>query len=153
MQLRSERGGMSLGGAIALVVVLGVVSAVPLMLMGRSQKEQLETGAGVIASANEAQAQLQLQNALRAAQVYFAETGSFQGFTPAVASAYDPSVRYNASSKAVAGEVSVRGVSAFGVVLVTADASGRPLCAAADHDTISYGRADALAVDGCTGGW
>src|SRR4029077_18842582 len=47
-----------------------------------------------IRKADDVQAQALLNEAIRAAQVYYAEHGSFDGFGPDAAAAYDPSIVY-----------------------------------------------------------
>jgi hypothetical protein len=47
-----------------------------------------------IRKADDVQAQALLNEAIRAAQVYYAEHGSFDGFGPDAAAVYDPSIVY-----------------------------------------------------------
>jgi hypothetical protein len=47
-----------------------------------------------IRAADDVQAQALLNEAIRAAQVYYAEHGSFDGFGPDAAAVYDPSIVY-----------------------------------------------------------
>jgi hypothetical protein len=117
------------------------------------------TGAGsVLAPADEAYdlaAQSTLNDAVRVAQVYYAEHGSFQGFGPDVAVEYDPSVVYSQGSP-IANMVAMT-VTPTTVVLVTVvdalDGSGGYLCAAIDRDVVTTGRANATTPSQCQGGW
>jgi hypothetical protein len=113
---------------------------------------------GVLQPAEQAydlQAQSTLNDAVRAAQVYYAENGSFQGYGPDVAVEYDPSVVYSQGSP-IANIVSMT-VTPSTVVLVTIadglDGAGSYLCAAMDQDVVTFGRANATMPSQCQGGW
>ena len=84
---------------------------------------------------------LNLNEAIRVAQVYLAEHGSFEGFGPDVASQYDPSIVYTPGT-AVPDMVSMV-VTPAAVVLVTVSSDGGYLCAAAAGDVVTFGRANA----------
>ncbi|HJS26027.1 MAG TPA: hypothetical protein VJ913_02750 [Actinomycetota bacterium] len=94
-------------------------------------------------------------DAVRVAHVYYAETGTFQGFGPDVAVEYDPSVVYSAGSP-LANMVAMT-VTPTTVVLVTIvdglDGGGDYLCAAIDQDVVTFGRANATMPAQCQGGW
>jgi hypothetical protein len=117
------------------------------------------TGAGgVLEPAEQAydlQAQSTLNDAVRVAQVYYAEQGSFEGFDPDVAVEYDPSVVYSQGAP-IANMVSMT-VTPTTVVLVTIadglDGAGGYLCAAVDQDVVTFGRANATMPSQCQGGW
>jgi hypothetical protein len=49
--------------------------------------------------------------------------------------------------------IGIRGVTATTVVFVAVTDGGGVLCAAADGEVVSFGRADASAPAQCTGGW
>ena len=113
---------------------------------------------GVLQPAEQAydlQAQSTLNDAVRVAQVYYAEQGSFQGYGPDVAVEYDPSVVYS-QGQPIANMVSMT-VTPTTVVLVTIadglDGAGGYLCAALDQDLVSFGRANATMPSQCQGGW
>ena len=117
------------------------------------------TGAGGVLEpvdqAYDLEAQSTLNDAVRVAQVYFAEKGSFQGFGPEVAVGYDPSIVYSQGSP-IANMVSMT-VTPTTVVLVTIvdglDGAGGYLCAAVDRDVVTFGRANATMPSQCQGGW
>ena len=98
----------------------------------------------------DAQAQASLNNAIRVAQVYFAENGSFAGFGPQVATQNDPSVTFTIGPAAPGG-VGLRGLSRETVVFVTGTEPGY-LCARPGRIDAS-GRTDAQSPAECTGGW
>ena len=113
---------------------------------------------GVLGPAEQAydlQAQSTLNDAVRVAQVYYAEQGSFQGFGPDVAVEYDPSVVYS-QGQPIANMVSMT-VTPTTVVLVTIadglDGEGGYLCAAMNQDVVTFGRANATMPSQCQGGW
>lgn len=101
------------------------------------------------------QAQSMLNDAVRVAQVYHAENGSFQGYGPDVAVGYDPSIVYSRGGP-IANLVSMT-VTPTTVVLVTIadglDGAGGYLCAAIDQDVVAFGRANATMPSQCQGGW
>jgi hypothetical protein len=101
------------------------------------------------------QAQSTLNDAVRVAQVYDAENGSFQGYGPDVAVDYDPSIVYSHGAP-IANMVSMT-VTPTTVVLVTIadglDGAGGYLCAAIDQDVVTFGRANATMPSQCQGGW
>lgn len=101
------------------------------------------------------QAQSTLNDAVRVAQVYYAEHGSFEGYGPDVAVEFDPSVVYSQGSP-IANMVSMT-VTPTTVVLVTIadglDGAGGYLCAAVDRDVVTFGRANATMPSQCQGGW
>jgi hypothetical protein len=165
-----ERGEISFRLVVIAAVIAGIAWGVPMALFGRQQTDDVADltggstsestpGAGSseppvdpIGRANDVRAQATLNNAARVAQIYFAENGSYEGFGPEVASGYDPTVRYS-SGPAAPGVVSIRGLSPSTVVFVTTSESGAYLCAAAQAEVVSFGRADAQAPSQCLGGW
>jgi hypothetical protein len=113
---------------------------------------------GVLQPAEQAydlQAQSTLNDAVRVAQVYYAEQGSFAGYGPEVAVDYDPSIVYSQAAP-IANMVSMT-VTPTTVVLVTIadglDGAGDYLCAAIDQDAVTFGRANATMPSQCQGGW
>lgn len=149
---RPERGGVATWVVLLLAVVAGLAIAFPLVMTGRQQAEGAKQAIGQIDAASEALAQARLQQAMRAAQIHFAENGSYEGFGPDVAAQMDPSVRYDTSQTASDGVISIRGVTATSVVFATA-VRGGALCTAAVFDQVSFGRVDAASADACRGGW
>jgi hypothetical protein len=96
-------------------------------------------------------AQAMLNQAIRVSQVYYAEHGSFEGFGPDAAAAYDPSIVYG---RAPAPDTVAMSVSPTTVVVVTVvDPNGGYLCAAAMGDIVTFGRTNATMPADCQGGW
>jgi hypothetical protein len=174
-----ERGELAMRLVIAMALVAGLAWSIPMVFFGRQQTEYAGALTGAsddptpggegstdvagapagqrtpvdpIGRANDTMAQATLNNAIRSAQVFYAERGSFDGFGPEVAAQYDPSVTYT-SGAAAPGVVSIRGLSPSTVVFVTASEDGAMLCAAANGDAVSFGRTDAQTSLQCTGGW
>jgi hypothetical protein len=106
--------------------------------------------AGPIGQAEDLQAQNLMNNAIRVAQIWYAESGTYTGFGPAPAAEYEPAITFTTGSPAP-GAVTMR-VTSDTVVMVTLSGSG-PLCAAATLDVVSLGRADASTPLQCQGGW
>jgi hypothetical protein len=108
-----------------------------------------------VEQAYDLEAQSTLNDAVRVAQVYYAEHGSFQGFGPEVAVEYDPSIVYSHRSP-IANTVSMT-VTPTTIVLVTIidglDGAGGYLCAAIEQDVVTTGRANATMPSQCQGGW
>lgn len=167
-----ERGEVSIRLVVAAALVAGLIWTVPTVLFGREATRHAGdltggsdprpsdglTGSVPVAPqdpvgrANDAQAQATLNNAIRVAQVFYAENGSFTGFGPQVAAQYDPTVAFTAGP-AGPGVVSVRGLTPTTVVLVTTTEPGAYLCAAAQGDVVAFGRSDAQIPAQCSGGW
>jgi hypothetical protein len=166
----SERGDLSLWLIAVMAIVVGLVWAVPMVFLGHEEASRTadlvgatgshpasgprQTGAAPvdpIGKTNDVGAQADLNNAVQVAQMYFAENGSYTGFTPQAAAGIEPTITFTAGP-AASGTVSIRGVTATSVVLVTATARG-PLCAAAESSAVSFGRTDAQSPAQCTGGW
>jgi hypothetical protein len=105
-----------------------------------------------IREANDVRAQAMLNQAIRVSQLYYAEHGSFDGFGPDAAAAYDPSVVYGRG--APAADTLAMSVSPTTVVFVTVvDPNGGYLCAAAMGDIVTFGRTNATMPAECQGGW
>lgn len=137
---------MGLGAA---VVVAAVMIATPLVLMARSQTDRTEQAVGALEGAEGVAAEVSLNLAVQVASAYFAERGSFSGFTPQVAASREPGIRWSAAPRAVAGEISVRAVRGDSLVLVTADGTGTPACAAIRGTVTTFGAQDASSPDAC----
>ncbi|MEX2407153.1 MAG: hypothetical protein WD834_07415 [Actinomycetota bacterium] len=164
-----ERGEVSIRLIVGAALVAGLIWTVPTVFFGREATKYVgdltggsdlepTDGVGVpgapkdpIGRANDAQAQASLNNAIRVAQVFYAENGSFAGFGPQVAAQYDPTLMFT-TGPAVPGVVSLRGLSPTTVVFVTGTDSGY-LCAAAQGEIVAFGRSDAQSPSQCTGGW
>jgi hypothetical protein len=166
-----ERGEVSIRLIVAAALVAGLVWTVPTVFFGREATEYVSdltggsdlepdgvTGPGSagapqdpIGRANDAQGQASLNNAIRVAQVFYAENGSFTGFGPQVAAQYDPTVTFTIGP-AGPGIVSLRGLTPTTVVFVTATKNGY-LCAAAQGEIVAFGRSDAQSPSQCSGGW
>ncbi|HEX5627881.1 MAG TPA: hypothetical protein VFY08_07665 [Actinomycetota bacterium] len=105
-----------------------------------------------IGESNDVRAQAMLNQAIRVSQVYYAEHGSFEGFGPDAAAAYDPSVVYGRG--APAADTVAMSVSPTTVVFVTVvEPNGGYLCAAAMGDSVTFGRTNATMPAECQGGW
>jgi hypothetical protein len=164
-----ERGEVSIRLIVGAGLVAGLIWTVPTVLFGREATEHAsdltggsdlestdpdaDAGApqGPIGRANDAQAQASLNSAIRVAQVFYVENGTFTGFGPEVAAQYDPTVRFTIGP-AAPGVVSLRGLSPTTVVFVTGTENGY-LCAAAQGEMVTFGRSDAQGPSQCTGGW
>jgi hypothetical protein len=169
----SERGFVSVRGLVLFGLVVAAVWVVPLMLLQDAKTETTgptavgatgattgatgATGAGdpvsdPIREANDVRAQAMLNQAIRVSQVYYAEHGSFEGFGPDAAAAYDPSIVYGRG--APAADTVAMSVSPTTVVFVTVvDPNGGYLCAAAMGDIVTFGRTNATMPAECQGGW
>lgn len=167
-----ERGEVQMRLVVAAGVVAALVWIVPMVLFGHEQAGHVAdlTGASTSTSATGAassgngapvdpigraadtQAQATLNTAIRVAQAFYAENGSYTAFGPQVAARYEPTVSFS-SGPAGPGVVSVRGLTPSTVVFVTATESGAYLCAAADDEIVAFGRADAQTPSQCSGGW
>jgi hypothetical protein len=165
----SERGFVSVRGLVLFGLVVAAVWVVPLMLLQDVKTEPAgptavgatgATGAtpagdpvsDPIREANDVRAQAMLNQAIRVSQVYYAEHGSFEGFGPDAAAAYDPSIVYGRG--APAADTVAMSVSPTTVVFVTVvDPNGGYLCAAAMGDIVTFGRTNATMPAECQGGW
>jgi hypothetical protein len=175
----SERGFVSVRGLVLFGLVVAAVWVVPLMLLqdvktetagptavgakaigepaGGATNATGATPAGdpvsdPIREANDVRAQAMLNQAIRVSQVYYAEQGSFEGFGPDAAAAYDPSIVYGRG--APAADTVAMSVSPTTVVFVTVvDPNGGYLCAAAMGDIVTFGRTNATMPAECQGGW
>jgi hypothetical protein len=163
---------------VSLAIATALVWVIPVAFIGRGQArraERLGAGAtdvtaspvtvaevpsgselgpaptGPIARANDLAAQSSLSAAIRVVQVYYAENGTYQGFDPATAARYDPSIVYTQGAPAP-GTVAIRVTPSSVVLVMLVDGSGY-LCAAAGADVVTFGRANAPSPDRCTGGW
>ena len=111
-----------------------------------------DPGSDPIREANDVRAQAMLDQAIRVSQVYYAEQGSFEGFGPDAAAAYDPSIVYGQG--APAADTVAMSVSPTTVVLVpVVEPNGGYLCAAAMGDIVTFGRTNATMPAECQGGW
>ncbi len=149
---RDERGAFRVGLA-TVVVLVGVAASIPFLKMWQASIHRADEGLKVVGQAQDVQAQVLLQNAIRGAEVYFAENGSFMGYGPEVARQFEPSIPYDTSPVAAPGRVSIRAVGETSLVMVTKSSGGGALCAAASSDVLSYGKVDASTPAACTGGW
>ena len=178
----SERGFVSVRGLVLFGLVVAAVWVVPLMLLQDAKTETTGPTAAVapaigepaggatgttgatgatpagdlvsdpIREANDVRAQAMLNQAIRVSQVYYAEHGSFEGFGPDAAAAYDPSIVYGRG--APAADTVAMSVSPTTVVFVTVvDPNGGYLCAAAMGDIVTFGRTNATMPAECQGGW
>ena len=169
---------MSVRALVLLALVVAAVWVVPLVLLQATRTEPAAAGptavgataigeqAGAtgdsgatgdpvsdpIGESNDVRAQAMLNQAIRVSQVYYAEHGSFEGFGPDAAAAYDPSIVYGRG--APAADTVAMSVSPTTVVFVTVvDPNGGYLCAAAMGDSVTFGRTNATMPAECQGGW
>jgi hypothetical protein len=171
----SEWGYVSVRGLVLLGLVVAAVWVMPLVLLQSTRSEPAAAGptavgptgiaqpAGAtgatggpvsdpIGEANDVRAQAMLSQAIRVSQVYYAEHGSFEGFGPDAAAAFDPSVVYGRGVPAA--DMVAMSVSPTTVVFVTVvDPNGGYLCAAAMGDSVTFGRTNATMPAECQGGW
>ena len=166
--VRSERGYVGMRMLVGLGLASLLVWLVPMMFLSSKQAELVssvppagQTGevpalggavapADPIGQAEDLQTQNLMNNAIRVAQIWYAENGTYTGFGPAQAAEYEPAITFTTGSPAP-GAVTMR-VTSDTVVMVTLSSSG-PLCAAATLDVVSLGRADASTSLQCRGGW
>lgn len=109
-----------------------------------------EVATDPVSRAKEAAAQSLLSNAMRVAQVWYASSGSFEGFDAAAATEYDPGISFSAGPPTT-GTVTIT-ATANGVVMVTMNAE-QPLCAALVGGLATQGRVAATTPEACQGGW
>lgn len=176
----SERGFVGIRMLAVLGLVVALVWVVPLVFLtgaetdptgalgttatvdpvGSTSEPALVTGttgtgdpvSDPIREANDVQAQSMLNEAIRVAQVYYAENGTFDGFGPDAAAQYDPSIVY--TQGVAAPNTVAMSVSSTTVVLVTVvELNGGYLCAAAMGDIVTFGRTNAAMPADCQGGW
>lgn len=151
--VRGERGELSLVGWGVVLVVVGVLVAIPYTLLGRHEADTAEQGIQAIGKANDVSAEASLTNAMQGAKVWLAEQGSLVGYGVTQATDFDPQTKYDTSATAEAGVVSIRGATPTSIVLVTKGGTGA-LCAALTDGAVTYGRVDAGSATQCTGtGW
>ena len=175
----SERGFVSVRGLVLFGLVVAAVWVVPLMLLQDAKTETTgptavgataidepaggttgATGAtpagdpvsDPIREANDVRAQAMLNQAIRVSQVYYAEHGSFEGFGPDAAAAYDPSIVYVRGAPA-ADTVAISVSPTTVVFVIGVDPNGGYLCAAAMGDIVTFGRTNATMPAECQGGW
>jgi hypothetical protein len=145
----SERGSVT--AAVVVVVAAACLAAAGVVLLGRAEAHHAARDLEAVDDAAAVGGRDALATAVRSAQLYFSESGTYVGFTPQVAATYEPSIRWS-DGPASTGQVSVRAASSTGVVFVTQVAPGAYACAAASGSTVTYGTQDATTPEACTGG-
>jgi hypothetical protein len=108
--------------------------------------------AGPIGQASDVQAQGNLNDAIRIAQLYAAENGSFEGFTADVAAGFDPSIPFTPGVP-IPGTVAIVATPTTVVLVTVVDGGGGYLCIAADGEVLTTGRVNATTPAQCQGGW
>ena len=149
--LRSDRGVGNAVAIVAIVVAAGLAVGFPLWMLTRGAEQPGESAGAGVSQAEDLRADALLVGAIGVAHSYFASNGSFEGFTPQVASQLEPSYTWTADPTASPAAVSIRGATATSVVLVTQGGSGRPLCLATEGGEIWRGTTDARSAADCTG--
>ena len=114
--------------------------------------DQVNTDLQAAGEAEDTAATANLQTGAVAASGYYAENASYVGFNAAAAEGIEPALQWTDGAPAQ-GQISIRGASQTGVVLVTMSQSGTPMCLAWSLGQQSMGKVDASTPDACTGGW
>jgi type II secretory pathway pseudopilin PulG len=136
-------------GWIELAVVLVIIVFVIAVFVVVAPKAINEIGSQTTSQAH-------LRTAMRAAQIYYRDKGSFEGLTADKMAGIEPSLTFDDAATATRGVVSVRPAGSDQVVLVTStDELGLPLCIAESErsGTVSFGMVDASTPGECVGGW
>lgn len=133
-------------GGVVVLVLAGVLVSTGCVQAAQQQVNQIDP-------AQDTASQATLIQAANAARTATAETGSLADFNAAAAQAVEPSLVWTDNAAAAAGQISIRGASADGVVLVTKSGSGNVLCIALSSAGQTMGKQDAASAAQCTGGW
>lgn len=149
--LRSDRGSGNFVAIATIVLAAALAIGFPIWMLTRGAEETAETAGAGVSRAEDLRADALLVGAIGVAHSYFTSNDSFEGFTPQAAAEWDPSFTWNADPVASPGAVSIRGVTATSVVLVTQGGGGRPLCIATEGGEIWKGTTDAGSAADCTG--
>jgi type IV pilus assembly protein PilA len=143
-----DQDGFTLIELMVVVLIIAILIAIA-----------IPTFLGLRSRAQDRSAQSDLRNALTAAKAYYTDSDSYDPaglaiFNAAAGLAVEPALAWNndvpPASKAA---VSVRGVTATTVLLVTQSASNAFFCLADSNGTITKGKVDAANMAACTGGW
>jgi hypothetical protein len=146
----SERGELSLTGWAGVFIVVAILVWVPYSLLTRHRPPPVDQNLLAIDKTKDTSAEVTLTDAVEVAQTWYASNGTLLGFTPAAAIAQEPDTRWNASTTATSGVISIRGADATSVVLVTKGAG--PLCIAVNSTgAVTYGHVNATSAAECTG--
>lgn len=133
----------------SILVAAALAIGFPAWMLVRGTEQAARNAGAGLERAEDLRADALLVGAAGVAQSYFAANGSFEGFTPQEAARLDPSFVWNADPAASPGVVSIRGVTATSLALVTVGA-GRPLCLATEEGRIWKGTTDARSAGDCT---
>lgn len=147
--LRSDRGSGNTVTIATILVIAALALGFPVWVLTRGADQTARTAATGLEQAKGVRADALLIGAAGVAHSYLASNGSFEGFSPAAAGQLDPAFAWNADPTASPGAVSIRGVTATSLVLVT-QGSGRPLCLAIESGSTWRGATDAASAADCT---